>query len=301
MRSGRKAERKRRRGDGRSAVFFLSPSMIIFSVFILFPVVFSFFLSFQKWNMFSQTMHYVGLANYQRAFTSADFWSVMKNTFLYTLGTVPLNMAISLGAAMLLSRKLVGKKFLRTAFFAPVVVSPVAAAVIWRWIYEPNFGILNYVLHFFGVPPINWLNDPTSAMVALIVMGVWKTMGINMVLFSAGLDGIPDQYYEAAQIDGAGPWRKFWKITVPLLAPTTFFILVMSMIGSFQVFDLVYVLTSGGPLGATKVLVFYIYEQAFKFFDMGYASAIAYVLFAVIFILTLIQIRFMKKRVYFAT
>lgn len=289
-----------RRSDLRSAFFFLSPTLIVFSVFILFPVVFSFILSFQKWNMFSQTTRYVGFENYVRAFNSADFWSVLKNTFVYTLGTVPLNMVVSLGAAMLISKKVAGKKFLRTAFFAPVVVSPVAAAVIWRWIYEPNFGILNYILHFFGVPAINWLNDPTAAMFALIVMGVWKTMGVNMVLFSAGLDGIPQQYYEAAEIDGAGPWRRFRRITIPLLAPTTFFILVMSMIGSFQVFDLVYVLTSGGPLGSTKVLVFYIYEEAFKYFDMGYASAIAYVLFAIIFVLALIQIRFMKKRVDFA-
>jgi len=289
-----------RRSDLASAFFFLSPTLIVFSVFVLFPIVFSFILSFQKWNMFSQTMHYIGFENYLRAFNSADFWLVLKNTFVYTLGTVPLNMLVSLGAALLISKKVAGKKFLRTAFFAPVVVSPVAAAVIWRWIYEPNFGILNYILHFFGVPAVNWLNDPTAAMFALIVMGVWKTMGVNMVLFSAGLDGIPQQYYEAAEIDGAGQWRKFWRITIPLLAPTTFFILIMSMIGSFQVFDLVYVLTSGGPFGSTKVLVFYIYEEAFKYFDMGYASAIAYVMFAIIFVLALIQIRFMKKRVDFA-
>ncbi len=293
-------EKRGKRSDGRSAFFFLLPTLVIFSAFILIPVVFSFFLSFQKWNMFSQTTRYVGFDNYLRALSSADFWAVLKNTFVYTLGTVPLNMLLSLGAAMLISKKIAGKKFLRTAFFAPVVVSPVAAAVIWRWIYEPNFGILNYVLHFFGVPAINWLNDPTAAMFALIVMGVWKTMGVNMVLFSAGLDGIPNQYYEAAEIDGAGPWRRFWRITLPLLAPTTFFILVMSMIGSFQVFDLVYVLTSGGPLGSTKVLVFYIYEEAFKYFDMGYASALAYVLFAIMFVLTLMQVKFMKKRVDFA-
>ena len=178
-------------------------------------------------------------------------------------------------------------------------MSSVAAAVIWRWVYEPNFGLLNYLLSWFGIPAINWLNDPTAAMFALIMMGVWKTLGVNMVLFSAGLQGIPEHYYEAAEIDGAGKWQRFWSITLPLLSPTTFFILVMSVIGSFQVFDTVYVLTSGGPLGTTKVLVFYLYEHAFKFFEMGYASAVAYLLFAIIFVLTMLQTKYLKGSVHY--
>jgi ABC-type sugar transport system permease subunit len=207
-------------------------------------------------------------------------------------------MALALLVAIALNKKIKGKKFLRTAFFAPVIISPVAAAVIWRWIYDPNYGLLNYSISFLGVDSINWLNDPTAAMFALIIMGVWKTFGINMVLFSAGLQGIPETYYEAAEIDGAGRWSKFWKITVPMLAPTTFFIMIMSMISSFQVFDLVYVLTSGGPLGSTKVLVFFVYEYAFKFFEMGYASAAAYVLFAILIVLTMVQVRYMKNRIH---
>jgi ABC-type sugar transport system permease subunit len=179
-------------------------------------------------------------------------------------------------------------------------MSSVAAAVIWRWVYEPNFGLLNYLLGLFGIAGVNWLNDPTAAMFSLIVMGVWKTFGVNMVLFSAGLQGIPEHYYEAAELDGAGRWGKFWNITLPLLSPTTFFILVMSVISSFQVFDTVYVLTSGGPLGSTKVMVFYLYEHAFKFFEMGYASAIAYLLFAVIFVLTLIQTKYLKGSIHYA-
>jgi ABC-type sugar transport system permease subunit len=202
--------------------------------------------------------------------------------------------------AYFLHTKVFGKKFLRTAFFTPVITSSVAAAVIWRWIYEPNFGLLNYCLSWFGIPSVNWLNDPTAAMFALILMGVWKTLGVNMILFSAGLQGIPEHYYEAAELDGAGKWSKFWNITLPLLSPTTFFILVMSVIGSFQVFDIVYVLTSGGPLGTTKVLVFYLYENAFKFFEMGYASAVAYLLFALIFVLTLLQIKYLRGRVHYA-
>ena len=248
--------------------------------------------------MFSGDTTFIGLDNYIKMFQSAEFWLVLKNTAIYTFGTIPLNMGISLMIAYVLHKKIAGKKFLRTAFFAPVIISPVAAAVIWRWLYDPNFGLVNYSLGFLGINPINWLNDPTAAMFALIIMGVWKTFGINMVLFSAGLQGIPDNYYEAAEIDGAGGWAKFWNITLPMLSPTTFFILVMSMISSFQVFDLVYVLTSGGPLGSTKVMVFYIYEYAFKFFEMGYASAASYILFLILFIFTMVQVRYMKSKVY---
>jgi multiple sugar transport system permease protein len=293
--------RQKRKSDLASALAFLSPTLLVLSAFVFFPVVFSFYLSFHTWNMFSSTEAFVGLGNYSAIVQNAEFWQVLKNTAIYTLGTVPLNMLISLGIAFFLNKKLVGKKFLRTAFFAPVIMSSVAAAVIWRWVYEPSFGLLNYFLSWFGIPAVNWLNNPTSAMFALIAMGVWKSFGFNMVLFSAGLQGIPDHYYEAAQIDGAGKWRQFWNITVPLLSPTTFFVLVMSVIGSFQVFDTVYVLTSGGPLGSTKVLVFYLYEQAFKFFDMGYASAVAYLLFAVVFILTILQMKYLRGSVHYTS
>jgi multiple sugar transport system permease protein len=286
-----------RKGDWFSALLFLSPTLVIFSTFILFPVIFSFYLSFQKWNMFSTETAFVGFDNYMRLLQNPDFWQVLKNTAIYTIGTVPLNMAMALAVAYVLNKKIAGKKFLRTAFFAPVIISPVAAAVIWRWIYDPNFGLMNYTMSLMGIDAINWLNDPTAAMTALIIMGVWKTFGINMVLFSAGLSGIPEQYYEAAEIDGASRWSKFWHITIPLLTPTTFFILVMSMITSFQVFDIVYVLTQGGPLGSTKVLVFYVYEQAFQFFEMGYASAISYILFAILFVFTMIQIKYLKYRI----
>lgn len=286
-----------KKGDGKSAILFLSPTLIIFCTFILFPVFFSFYLSFHQWNMFGGNVKYVGIDNYLKMFQSEEFWQVLKNTLIYTLGTVPLNMLFSLIIANALNKKLAGKKLLRAAFFTPVIISPVAAAVIWRWLYDPNYGLINYVLSLFGVDAINWLNDPNAAMVALIIMGVWKTFGINMVLFSAGLQGIPDSYYEAAQIDGAGWWAKFRHITVPMLAPTTFFIMVMSMISSFQVFDIVYVLTSGGPLGSTKVLVFYVYENAFKYFEMGYASAVAYFMFGIMFIFTMLQVRYMKGNV----
>jgi multiple sugar transport system permease protein len=287
-----------KKGDFFSALLFLSPTLIIFSAFILFPVFFSFYLSFHKWNMFGGETTFIGFDNYIRMFKNPEFWQVLKNTAIYTIGTIPLNMALALWVAFILNKKIIGKRFLRTAFFAPVIISPVAAAVIWRWLYDPNFGLINYFISSLGFSPVNWLNEPTAAMFALIIVGVWKTFGVNMVLFSAGLSGIPESYYEAADLDGAGRWDKFWNITVPLLSPTTFFIMIMSMISSFQVFDIVYVLTSGGPLGSTKVLVFYVYEYAFKFFEMGYSSAISYFLFAVLFMLTMLQIRYMKNKVY---
>jgi multiple sugar transport system permease protein len=288
------------RRDGLAAFLFLSPTLILFGTFIVFPVIFSFYLSFHQWNMFSTDQTFIGFANYTQLLRSPEFWQVFRNTVVYTLGTVPVNMVLALAVAYLLNKKLVGKKFLRTAFFTPVIISWIAAAVIWRWLFEPNYGLINYVLGFFGVSPINWLNDPTMAMVALIIVGVWKTFGFNMILFSAGLQSIPEHYYEAAEIDGAGKLSQFWNITLPLLSPTTFFIVIMSVIGSFQVFDAVYVLTSGGPLGSTKVMIFYIYENAFKFFNMGYASALAYVLFAVIFMLTLLQFKILSKRVHYS-
>lgn len=291
-------KRGRWRGQGPTALLFLSPTLVLVTVFIVFPILFSFYLSFHEWNMFSDERDFIGAQNYVRMFSDPEFWAVFKHTVIYTIGTVPVNMALALVVAFFLNKKLMGRKLLRAAFFTPVIISSVAAAVIWRWVFDPNLGLLNYALNGIGLPSVNWINDPTAAMASLITVGVWKTFGVNMVLFAAGLSGIPEHYYEAAEIDGAGGWAKFWKITVPLLSPTTLFILVLSIIGSFQVFDLVYVLTYGGPLGTTKVLVFYLYEHAFKFFNMGYASAVAYLLFAVLFVLTLAQIRFFREQVY---
>ncbi len=284
------------RGQGPLALLFLSPTLVIVSVFILFPILFSFYLSFTQWNLFGGEPAFVGLDNYARMVDDAEFWQVFAHTGIYTAGTVPLNMALALAAAFFLNTKVIGKRFLRAAFFTPVVISAVAAAVVWRWVFDPNLGLANYALETLGLSAVNWSNSPTAAMVALIIVGVWKSFGVNMILFAAGLAGIPKHYYEAAEIDGANGWQRFWHITVPLLSPTTLFVLVLSIIGSFQVFDIVFVLTSGGPLGATKVLVFYLYEHAFKFFNMGYASAVAYVLFAVLLVLTLVQIRAFRDR-----
>lgn len=284
------------RRDAVQAFGFLSPTLLIVGTFIVFPLIFSLYLSFHEWNMFGGAPEFIGFQNYTVMFSDAEFWRVFRQTVVYTVATVPLNMMLALGAAFILTKNIVGTRLLRTALFTPVVISSVAAAVIWRWIFEPNLGLANYVLNLLSLPDVNWINNSSAAMASLIIVGVWKTFGINMVLFSAGLAGIPDHYYEAAEIDGAGAWHKFWHVTVPLLSPTTLFIVVLSIIGSFQVFDLVYVLTHGGPLGSTKVLVFYLYEHAFQFFNMGYASAVAYILFGVLIVLTLIQVRVFRDR-----
>jgi len=284
------------RREGLTAFLFLSPTLLVFGVFVVFPILFSFYLSFQQWNLFADDHAFVGLANYGAVFSDPEFWQVFWNTTVYTVATVPLNMVLALGVAVLLERRVRGKRLLRAAFFTPVVVSSVAAGVIWRWVFDPNLGLANVALTAVGLPAVDWTANAAAAMAALIIVGVWKTFGINMVLFAAGLSAIPSHYYEAAAIDGARSWSQFRHITLPLLAPTTLFVLVLSMIGSFQVFDVVFVLTRGGPLGATKVLVYYLYEHAFKFFDMGYASAVAYLLFAVLFVLTLVQVRAFRNR-----
>ena len=287
-----------KKGGLWTALLFLSPTLVVVTTFIVFPILFSFYLSFHQWNLFQSSHEFIGVENYVRMFSDAEFWLVFRNTIVYTIATVPVNMALSLMVAFLLNKKIAGKKFLRAAFFTPVIISSVAAAVIWRWVFDPNLGLVNYAIQALGFSAVNWFNEPAAAMTALVIVGVWKSFGVNMILFAAGLSGIPEHYYEAAEIDGAGAWGKFWRITVPLLSPTTLFILVLSIIGSFQVFDLVYVLTYGGPLGSTKVLVFYLYEHAFQLFNMGYASAVAYLLFALLFVLTLAQIKAFRGKAF---
>jgi len=276
------------------AVLFLAPSFLGFAVFTLFPVLYSAYLSFVDWNLIRDPV-WVGFDNYRKAFNDPLFWKVMRNTFSYTAGSVPLGMALSLGLAVLLNRKLRGVEILRTLYFLPVVSSGVAVAMVWRWLYEPNFGLINYVLSLVGIDPIGWLTTTEWAMPAIILMSVWKGLGQSMVIFLAGLQSIPRQLYEAAEIDGASRWQQFWDITRPLLSPTTFFVLVISIIGSFQVFSQVYVMTNGGPANSTSTIVYYIYQKGFNEFQMGYASTLSWLLFAVIFAFTLLQMRLQRN------
>lgn len=283
----------RRRREALWAAFFLAPSLAGLALFTLFPVGASLALSTTAWDLIGRPA-FVALENYRAVAGDPLFWKVLLNTAYYAGGTVPLVVVLSLALALALNGPIRGRVALRTLYFMPVVSSTVAVAMVWRWIYAP-FGAVNALLTRLGLPAIPWLVSPTWAMPAVIGMSVWQNLGYSMVIFLAGLQGIPRHLYDAAAVDGATGWQRFWRITLPLLSPTTFFVLVMALISSFQVFGQVYMLTEGGPAYATSTIVFYIYEKAFLSLHMGYASALAWVLFAIIFLLTLAQVRMQRE------
>ena len=273
------------------AFVFLSPNLLGFLGFLLLPVLASFGLSFLEWDLLSPAK-WVGFRNYIGLFKDQVFIKVLWNTVYYTLGTVPVGIFISLLLAIALNKKIRGMKIYRALYFLPVISSYVAVAVVWQWLYNAEFGLLNYLLGLIGIKGPSWLSSITWAMPAVMVTSIWKQLGFNMLLFLAGLQGIPSTYYEAAEIDGAGKLMQFRKITVPLLSSTTFFVVVISIINSFQVFDQIFIMTEGGPARSTSVLVHYLYQNAFEYFKMGYASAIAYVLFFLVFIITMVQMKY---------
>ena len=281
----------------RMGYLFILPSLTHIILFLFIPLGFSLFLSFTDWrgtNIYNAP--WVGLDNYEFMMGDRRFWNAMQNSAYYTLLSVPLGMAISLGVAVVMNQKLRGTYFFRTLFFMPVISSWVAVSVIWITILDPQAGILNYLLTSIGLPSVNWLGDPSTAMPSIVIIAIWKGLGFQMIIWLAGLQAVPEVLYEAASIDGANSWQKFRSITLPLLAPTSFFLFVTGVIGSFQVFSPVYVITGGGPRGATDVAVHRIYLRAFEGFDMGYASAQAWVLFAIIFVLTLVQFWVRRRR-----
>lgn len=279
-----------------SAYLFISPWIIIFSIFTLFSVSFSFYISFHEWNILEKAKPFVGLENYIRLFQDDKFYQALWNTILFTGFGVPLGLASGLLVALLLNTKVHGQGLFRTFFYIPVITPLVVSAVIWKWLYQGDYGLLNYYLLKFGFihEKLLWLSDPNLAMPALIVMGVWGGTGVNMVLYLAGLQGIPEELYDSAKVDGANGFQRLMYITVPLLAPTTFYLLVTSIIFSFQAFAHIYIMTGGGPLRRTTVIGYYIYERGFQRFEMGYASAMAYILFAIILVFTMLQMKFTK-------
>jgi len=239
----------------------------------------------------------VGLRNYANLIHNPTFWTAVKNTFYFALVGGPLTVAASLGAALLVNARAVRLRGLfRTVYFTPFVTTLVAIAVVWRYLYHPRYGLLNYLLGHIGIGPVDWLGDPHWAMPAIIVMAIWKNFGYNMLIFIAGLQSIPEDLYEAARIDGAGALRRFWHVTIPQLAPTFLFVGVVTMIGYFQLFAEPYVMTGGGPLRATTSLVLFMYEEGFRWWRMGVAAAIAFVLFAIILLWTLLQMRLQRER-----
>jgi multiple sugar transport system permease protein len=280
-----------------SAYLFLLPGLILFTVFTICSVVYAFYLSFHKWNILEPDKPYVGLDNYRRLFDDKRFRDSIVNTAYYTVTTVPLEIIIGLGIALLLNQEIRGRGLFRTLFYIPVVTPLVIAAIIWKWVYQGDYGLLNYYLlelHIIN-QPLLWLSDKQLAMPAVVGMWVWKTVGWVMVVYLAGLQAIPQDYYDAAKVDGAGSLRRLRDITLPLLSSTTFFVVIIQFLVSFQAFTQIFVMTSGGPVGKTTTIVYYIYTHAFKRFDMGYASAMAFALFAMMFGVTLIQMRFFFK------
>lgn len=283
----------------RPGYMFLAPAMLILGLFFFLPILASLLLSLTDFDIYaladSDNARWVGWSNYGRLLSEPLFWKALANTFYFVCVGGPLTVVVSLSAALLVSSKLTRfQGFWRTIFFAPVVTTLVAVAVVWRYLYHSRYGSLNYVLGWLGISPIDWLGDGRWAMFAIIVLAVWKNFGYNMVIFVAGLQSIPDELFEAARMDGAGPWNTFWTIKLPLLAPTFFFVGVTTMIGYFQLFSEPYVMTQGGPLERTYSLVMYMYEEGFRFWRIGFASAIAFVLFVIILAATAIQVRLQR-------
>jgi multiple sugar transport system permease protein len=278
---------------------YLLPTLIGLVLFSAGAVIASFLMSFTRWDIVTSP-EWVWFQNYAEMMRSELFWEVFRNTLLFVIMAVPLSVVGSLALALLVNNSLRGITFFRTAYFLPVVSSMIAVALVWSWIFNPEYGLLNYLLlKVFGIRGPAWLHDTTWALPAMVIVTVWKGLGYSMVIFLAGLQNIPHHLYEAATVDGAGSWRKFRHVTLPMLSPTTFFILIITLINAFQVFEQTYVLTRGGPANATLTLSYYVYQNAFQFFQMGNAAALSYILFAIVFAVTLIQFRAQRRWVFY--
>tara|TARA_R110000868_G_scaffold62718_9_gene189309 strand:- start:1851 stop:2780 length:930 start_codon:yes stop_codon:yes gene_type:complete len=278
------------------AWLFVSPTLIGFLIFFLGPLVAVGFYSLTEWNLLSQRSTFVGLENFQDALTqNPDFWHVVRNSAVFALGLVPLNMALALTLALALSRPFFGVVFFRTIFFAPVITSAVAWAIVWKFLLQGEAGAVNQMLAVIGIDGPNWLREPDWAMLAVIVTRVIKMVGLNMILYIAALQAIPRDYEQAARLEGASRWQIFRMVIWPLLAPTTLIIMIITTIGSFKVFDHIYLMTGGGPENGTLVLAYYIYQQGFEFFNIGYASALAIIMFVIVLSLTIVQLILRQK------
>lgn len=285
------------RRDGFWALLLAGPTLLGILIFNLIPIMGSLWLSLTKWNLLSEP-RFIGLKNYQDLFADSLFYQVMGQTFAFVGMVVALELVGGVLIAMALNAKLRGATWLRTAYFLPFVTSMVAVSIVWGWVFDPANGALNAVLKALGAAPVAWLSDPHLALPALAFLTAWKGLGYAMMLVFAGLQAIPMQYEEAAAIDGANALQRFFRVTLPLLSPTIFLVAVLSTINAFQAFDAVYLLTAGGPANRTTTIVYWLYQNAFVHYNLGKASAIAYVLFAVLFVLTLIQWAVRKKWVY---
>lgn len=292
---------RRAKREAWEGVLLASPWLVGFFLFTAGPMIASFLLSFTQWNGIApvQDLRWVGGDNYTRLFLNdPSFVKAVRNTAFYAFFSVPLGMSTALALALLLNQRVRGMAYFRTIFYLPSVVSGVATAMLWLWLFNPSFGGINWVLHRLGLPEPGWLTDESTAMWVFILMSIWG-VGNTMLINLAGLQGVPDHLYEAATLDGAGSIMRFWHVTLPMLSPTLLFNLVMGIIGSFQVFTSAYVMTEGGPNEATLFYVLYLYQKAFEQFQMGYASAMAWILFAIVLSLTLLVFRSSRMWVYY--
>ncbi|HEX2122311.1 MAG TPA: sugar ABC transporter permease [Thermoanaerobaculia bacterium] len=287
--------------EARAALLFLAPALVLLTVFFFVPVIAGLALSLTDFDLYTigdpQNVRLVGLCNYRELLGSSIFWTAFANTMYFALVGGPLTVAVSLAAALLVNARLTRfKSLFRTIYFAPVVTTLVAVAIVFKYLYHPRFGMLNRFLGTLGLPQPDWLGDPKLAMFAIILLAVWKGFGYTMIIFIAGLQQIPEELYEAARLDGAGAWRQFRHITLPMLAPTFLFVGIVVAIGQLQIFAEPYVMTRGGPLNKTVTMVMLMYEQGFRFWEMGYAAAVAFVLFLVIGAATLLQLKLQRDR-----
>jgi multiple sugar transport system permease protein len=277
---------------------FISPWVIGFFVFLIVPIILSIYISLTNYDYLSKP-EFVGFANYVRALTNdPKVWHSLKITFLYTIMALPLEITLAFGVALLLNFRGAGLNIFRTLFYLPSILPPVAVSILWLWIFNPKFGMMNQALGWLGLDGPGWLYDPKWALFALVVMSMWG-FGRGMIVYLSGLQNINPEYYDAAKVDGAGVWNMFFKITIPMMSPVIFFNIVMGVIGSFQVFAQAFIMTGGGPAGSTQFFMLYLYQNAFSFYKAGYASALGWLLFIIIMIFSLLVIRSSTAWVYY--
>lgn len=288
-----------RHGDKLTALLFLLPSLLVFGIFFYYGIIYNFYVSLTSWNFINPIKKFVGFDNYKEFAASGDFRIVAQNTAYYSASTVLIALVLGLGLALLLNRNVRARGLMRTIFFAPFVTTLSAAAMLWLWMYEPEYGLVNVVLGWIGIRGPEWMRSTQWAMPGLIIMNVWRTVGYNMVIYLAALQSIPEELIESADMDGATPLQSLRHLTLPLLSPTTFFLIVVGVIASFKIFTAVAVMTAGGPLESTQVFTHYIYERSFQYFQAGYGAAVATVFFVILLILTTLQLRLQRYWVHY--
>jgi len=277
----------------------IAPAITVFCLFFIYPIGYMIYLSMHDWNFVSPEKTFVGGSNFKTLFSEREFIEVMENTFTYTTLTVSLTISISLLLALWLNRQGALYGMIQGAIFSPHIISLVSVSMLWMWLMDTDYGLLNWFLNLFGISNVPWLTDPSTSLLSLVIVAVWKGIGFNTLIFIAGLQSIPRDIYEAAELDESSKVRTFFKLTLPMLSPTLFFLTVISLIGSFQVFETISIMTKGGPINSTNTFVYYIYENGFRFFKIGYASAAGVLLLIIVSLLTIVYFRILSRKVHY--